>query len=141
MSELEFALDTEQRNHMETTKEVKKNERKIRELTAQVDEEKKSQLRSQELVNQLQNRVKAYKKQIEETEEIAALNLTKFRKVQLELDDAAERADQAEVQLSKARAFNRSSVTMDRQGSPLRDIRASSKARASSMARAGSVRR
>merc|ERR1719370_2630160 len=33
----------------------------------------------------LQNKVKSYKKQIEEAEEIAALNLAKFRKVQADL--------------------------------------------------------
>ena len=132
---MEFALDAEQRNNMDVSKDVKRNERKVRELNAQLEEEKKNQLRSQELVNQLQNRVKAYKKQIEETEEIAALNLTKFRKAQLQLDDVSERADQAECQLAKQRSFNRSSVSMGREASPMRDIRASS------MARAGSVRR
>ena len=35
----------------------------------------------QEVVDKLQNKVKSYKKQIEEAEEIAALNLAKFRKV------------------------------------------------------------
>ena len=34
--------------------------------------------RMQELVDKLQNKVKSYKKQIEEAEEIAALNLIKF---------------------------------------------------------------
>ena len=135
MSELEYALDSEQRSHMDTSKEVKRNERRVRELTSELEEEKKNQLRSHEMINQLQNKVKAYKKQIEETEEIASTNLAKFRKVQLELDDASERADQAEVQLSKQRAFNRSSVSMSREASPFRD------ARASTMARAGSVRR
>ena len=33
----------------------------------------------QELVDKLQNKVKSYKKQIEEAEEIAALNLAKSR--------------------------------------------------------------
>lgn len=132
---MEYAVEAEQRAHMETTKDIKKQERRVRELTVQLEEEKRNQMRSQELVNQLQNKVKAYKKQIEETEEIAAMNLTKFRKTQFELDNAAERADQAESQLTKARAFNRSSVSMNREASPLRDIRASS------MARAGSVRR
>ena len=114
----------------------------MRELTSQLEEEKKSQLRSQELLTQLQNRVKAYKKQIEETEEIAALNLTKFRKAQLELDDVSERADIAEIQLSKQRAFNRSSLSMERESSSMRvDVRASSIARATSVVRAGSVRR
>lgn len=120
---------------LDNATQVKRQERRVRELTTQVEEEKKKQLRSQDHVDQLQNKIKAYKKQIEETEEIAALNLGKFRKTQYELRDAAERADQAEVQLSKQRAFNRSSASMAREESPQRN------ARASSMCRAGSVRR
>ena len=88
-------------------------------------------------MNQLQNKIKAYKKQIEETEEIAALNLAKFRKVQHELNDATERADDAESQLAKQRAKNRSSVSMNRETTPQRDQRASSLA----PGRASSVRR
>ena len=34
------------------------------------------------MIDQLQGKVKSYKKQIEEAEEIAALNLAKFRQVQ-----------------------------------------------------------
>ena len=37
--------------------------------------------------------MKGYKRQIEEAEEIAALNLAKFRKVQADLENAEERAD------------------------------------------------
>ena len=47
----------------------------------------------QELVDKLQNKVKSYKKQIEEAEEIAALNLAKYRKVQADLESSEERAD------------------------------------------------
>ena len=36
------------------------------------------------------------------------MNLAKYRKAQHELDDAAERADQAESQVAKARAQHRS---------------------------------
>ena len=50
----------------------------------------------QELVDKLQNKVKSYKKQIEEAEEIAALNLAKFRKVQADLESSEERADISE---------------------------------------------
>ncbi|MEH0877557.1 hypothetical protein V6M80_03895, partial [Enterococcus faecium] len=46
--------------------------------------------------------------------EIAAVNLAKFRKVQNELEDAEERADNAEGTLSKLRAKNRSSVSVSR---------------------------
>ena len=47
-------------------------------------------------------------------EEVAALNLAKYRKVQNELEDAEERADAAENGLQKLRAKNRSSVSMSR---------------------------
>ena len=57
--------------------------------------------RMQELVDKLQNKVRSYKKQIEEAEEIAALNLAKFRKVQADLESSEERADINEQVLAK----------------------------------------
>jgi len=54
-----------------------------------------------------------YKKQIEDAEEIAAINLSKYRKAQHELEDATQRADQAESQIAKNRALNRSSTSID----------------------------
>jgi hypothetical protein len=55
--------------------------------------------------------LKVYKRQAEEAEEIAAVNLAKFRKVQHEFEEAEERAGIAENQLSKVRAKNRSTVS------------------------------
>ena len=46
--------------------------------------------------NRLQGKIKTYKKQIEDAEEIAALNLAKFRKAQQELEETEERARLAE---------------------------------------------
>ena len=43
------------------------------------------------------------------------MNLAKYRKVQLELEEAEERADMAENTLAKLRAKNRSSVSAQRQ--------------------------
>ena len=60
--------------------------------------------RMQELVDKLQNKVRSYKKQIEEAEEIAALNLAKFRKVQADLESSEERADINEQVLAKYKA-------------------------------------
>merc|ERR1712172_486256 len=55
---------------------------------------------------QLQGKVKSYKKQIEEAEEIAALNLAKYRKVAGALGDAEASADANEqaMAMRKARA-------------------------------------
>ena len=52
-----------------------------------------------DLANKLQAKIKTYKKQIEEAEEIAALNLAKFRKAQQELEENEERARLAEAQM------------------------------------------
>jgi len=51
---------------------------------------------------------------VEEAEEIAAMNLAKYRKVQHELEDAEERADVAEGSLGKVRSKNRSSASVGR---------------------------
>jgi len=61
----------------------------------------------QDLVDKLQQKIKTYKRQIEEAEEIAALNLAKFRKAQQELEEADERADLADQAVSKLRARGR----------------------------------
>ena len=50
-----------------------------------------------ELAAKLQTKIKTYKQQIEEAEEIAALNLAKFRKAQQELEETSERAALAEM--------------------------------------------
>ena len=53
----------------------------------------------QGLIDQLQAKIRSYKKQIEEAEEIAALNLAKFRQTQSNMADTSERADiQEQVQ-------------------------------------------
>ena len=62
-------------------------------------QDKKNQDRMSDLANKLQAKIKTYKKQIEEAEEIAALNLAKFRKAQQELEETEERARLAEAQI------------------------------------------
>merc|ERR1719189_749491 len=79
--------------------ELEKADRKIKELQFQNDEDKKNQDRMSELASKLQQKIKTYKKQIEEAEEIAALNLAKFRKAQQELEETEDRAKMAESAL------------------------------------------
>jgi hypothetical protein len=43
-------------------------------------------------------------------EEIAAVNLAKYRKVQAELEDAEERAESADTALQKIRMYNESYI-------------------------------
>ena len=49
------------------------------------------------VANKQQFKIKMYKKQIEEAEEIAALNLAKFRQTQNSLGSAEERAEAGET--------------------------------------------
>merc|ERR1712000_13538 len=102
---LESLLDDECRHHGDARKNLRKCERRIKELTFQSDEDKKNYERMQDLVDKLQQKIKTYKRQIEEAEEIAALNLAKFRKAQQELEDAEGRAECAESSVSKVKRF------------------------------------
>jgi len=106
--ELESELDAENRRSADAQKNLRKSERRIKELTYQSDEDRKNHERMQGLVDQLQGKVRSYKKQIEEAEEIAALNLAKFRQVQTNLSDSAERADLNEQAWAKMKARGRS---------------------------------
>merc|ERR1711982_77731 len=101
--ELESELDAESRRFGDISKNLRKSERSIKELTFAADEDRKNHERMQALIDQLQGKVKSYKKQIEEAEEIAALNLAKYHKVQGNLSEANERADLNEQAVSKAK--------------------------------------
>merc|ERR1719220_1736144 len=81
--ELESELDAENRRSADSQKNLRKSERKIKEL--------------------------AYKQEIEEAEEIAALNLAKYRQAQSNVAGAQERADVNEQALAKAKARSRAS--------------------------------
>merc|ERR1712061_877113 len=108
--ELESELDAENRRLGDAQKNLRKSERKIKELTFAGDEDRKNHERMQALIDQLQAKIKSYKKQIEEAEEIAALNLAKFRQAQNSLAESTERADLNDQVLAKAKAKGRGSV-------------------------------
>merc|ERR1711973_1081912 len=108
--ELEIELGTVQSRTSENTKGLQKSERRIKELTFQIEEDKKNQDRMSELATKLQQKIKTYKKQIEEAEEIAALNLAKYRKAQQELEESEERSKMAESQLTTIRQTRGGSI-------------------------------
>merc|ERR1712241_811410 len=98
--ELEVELGGVQSKTSETYKSFQKAERRIKELQFQQDEDQKNQGKMSDLVVKLQTKIKTYKKQIEEAEEIAALNLAKFRKAQQDLEETEERSKMAGATLS-----------------------------------------
>jgi len=110
--DLEVELDSEQRRFAESQKNFAKQDRRCKELQFQVEEDKKSQDRLQDLIENLQEKLKAYKRQAEEAEEVANVNLAKYRQLQQQLGDAEERAELAENSLSKLRSKNRSGTSL-----------------------------
>merc|ERR1712129_680870 len=100
--ELEIELGSTQGRTGDNMKGHQKAERKIKELAFQNDEDKKNQDQMADLASELQSKIKTYKKQIEEAEEIAALNLAKFRKAQQDLEENEERAKMAGAALQVA---------------------------------------
>merc|ERR1711923_407026 len=106
--ELESEMDAEGRRMADAQKNLRKSERRIKELTFASDEDRKNHERMQGLIDQLQGKIKTYKKQLEEAEEIAALNLAKYRKVQGDVQESSNAAEINEAALAKARARGRS---------------------------------
>ncbi|NXC53233.1 MYH1B protein, partial [Aleadryas rufinucha] len=95
--ELEGEVDAEQKRSAEAVKGVRKYERRVKELTyqAEVQQEQKP---CPGLLTQLPLSLQ---------EELSNVNLSKFRKIQHELEEAEERADIAESQVNKLRAKSR----------------------------------
>merc|ERR1712183_124152 len=97
IKDLESELNNTQARTGEAAKAYQRAERKCKELAFAGGEDKKNQDRMSDLATKLQSKIKTYKQQIEEAEEIAALNLAKFRKAQQELEETEERAKLAMV--------------------------------------------
>merc|ERR1712218_160422 len=95
----------------EVHKSITKGERRVKELLFQQEENKKNQDRITDLVDKLQQKIKSYKKQIEEAEEIAAINLAKFRKAQQDFEEAEERSKICESNITKYRTARGASMT------------------------------
>lgn len=101
--ELEIELGAVQSKTGENYKAFQRAERRVKELQFQQEEDRKNQDRMSELAQKLQQKIKTYKQQIEEAEEIAALNLAKFRKAQQELEETEERSKLAAAQFDNLR--------------------------------------
>jgi len=101
---IEMELNRTIQHTDEVHKTITKGERRVKELLFQQEENKKNQDRITDLVEKLQQKIKSYKKQIEEAEEIAAINLAKFRKAQQDFEEAEERSKMCEANIAKYRS-------------------------------------
>merc|ERR1712058_204694 len=85
--ELESEMDAEGRRYADAQKNLRRSERRIKELTFAGDEDRKNHERMQGLIDSLQGKIKTYKKQLQEASNVTECN---------------------ELALSKARARGRS---------------------------------
>ena len=97
ISELEAELESEQKRHHESVKELRRSERQGKEMAWQASEEKKKRDSLQEQLERLQAKMKNYREQIEETEELAAYNLNKFKRIQQRMEENAKEAGERAV--------------------------------------------
>merc|ERR1712061_303508 len=111
------AVETEAKGKAEALRMKKKLEGDVLDLECNLEHANAANAETQRNIKtyqlglreaQLQGKIKSYKKQIEEAEEIAALNLAKYRQAQNSVADATERADSNEQTLAKNRARARS---------------------------------
>jgi len=109
--DVEIEVEEEKRRHAETEKVLRKKDHRVKELILQSEEDHKTVSLLTESCDKLNEKVKIYKRQMQEQEGVSSTNLTRVRRFQRELEAAEDRADQAESNLSFIRAKHRSWVT------------------------------
>merc|ERR1712079_533516 len=109
IEELEVLLVNEKKLHVETTTALHKKETSVKALLLQSEEDRKNILILQESLEKLNEKIKMYKKQLEEQEQISNSNIMRVKKFQRELEAAESRAEEAESNLnvfrSRARVY------------------------------------
>ncbi len=103
IEELEVMISTEKKLHVETTTALHKKERSVKELLLQSEEDRKNILILQESLDKLNEKIKMYKRQLEEQEQISNSNIMRVKKFQRELEAAESRAEEAESSLNAFR--------------------------------------
>merc|ERR1719290_499092 len=107
ITELETMINTEKKSHSVTMTELHKKERSIKELILQSEEDRKNILILQESLDKLNEKIKMYKRQLEEQESISNSNIMRVKKFQRELENAEARAEEAESTLNQFRSRER----------------------------------
>ncbi|NXR98807.1 MYSS protein, partial [Oxylabes madagascariensis] len=101
---LEAELEEERKQSSEVLRSICKSERRLKVLTVHCEEQKRIMIRLQDLVDELQKKIKSYRRHAEEVDEQANIDLSKLRTALHKIGEALERADTAESQINKLRA-------------------------------------
>uniref|UniRef100_A0A8C2U881 Myosin-9 n=2 Tax=Perdicinae TaxID=466544 RepID=A0A8C2U881_COTJA len=91
--QLEEQLDMETKERQAASKQVRRAEKKLKDILLQVDDERRNAEQFKDQADKANMRLKQLKRQLEEAEEEAQRANASRRKLQRELDDATETAD------------------------------------------------
>ncbi len=105
IEELEVLYNREKSMHLEAATVLHKKERAISELMLQSEEDRKNIIILQESLDKLNEKIKMYKRQLEEQESISNSNIMRVKKFQRELESAENRAENAESTLNAFRRY------------------------------------
>jgi len=107
ITELEEMINAEKKSHAVTMTELQTKTRQIKELVLQSEEDRKNIIILQESLDKLNEKIKMYKRQLEEQESISNANIMRVKKFQRELETAENRAEEAESTLNQFRSRER----------------------------------
>ncbi|XP_032500296.1 myosin-9 [Phocoena sinus] len=93
IAQLEEQLDNETKERQAASKQVRRAEKKLKDVLLQVDDERRSAEQYKDQADKASTRLKQLKRQLEEAEEEAQRANASRRKLQRELEDATETAD------------------------------------------------
>merc|ERR1712158_30190 len=107
IEELEVIINNEKKSHSVTMTELHTKTRSIKELILQSEEDRKNIIILQDSLDKLNEKIKMYKRQLEEQESISNSNIMGVKKFQRELESAESRAEEAESTLNQFRSRER----------------------------------
>ncbi|XP_042638647.1 myosin-9 [Orycteropus afer afer] len=113
IAQLEEQLDNETKERQAACKQVRRAEKKLKDVLLQVDDERRNAEQFKDQADKASTRLKQLKRQLEEAEEEAQRANASRRKLQRELEDATETADAMNREVSSLK--NKLSITQQDQ--------------------------
>ncbi|NWS31246.1 MYH9 protein, partial [Polioptila caerulea] len=104
IAQLEEQLDAETKERQAASKQVRRAEKKLKDILLQVDDERRNAEQFKDQADKANIRLKQLKRQLEEAEEEAQRANASRRKLQRELEDATETADAMNREVSSLKS-------------------------------------
>merc|ERR1711962_989364 len=122
IEELEVMINNEKKSHAATMTELHTKTRSIKELILQSEEARKNIIILQDSLDKLNEKIKTYKRQLEEQESISNSNIMRVKKFQRELESAENRAEEAESTLNQFRSRERVFAAASARSEKVQDV-------------------